>query len=193
MPRSARVRLYAYSPPICSIPDVRARTLCFCSAPCCDPRDLHSFPTRRSSDLHRDRGRHTGIRLRELGRGVRARAHAARDRPQAERRARRRARSRRRAQAPRRHGPRREALFARGVRQLRALRARALEGGARRKEVLSYMLRRYWPPTSNSACVICPSEHTRTASISTAKTFSLRITAWRSLSSISGACFAFLA
>src|SRR4249920_2089254 len=26
------------------------------------------------------------------------------------------------------------------------------------------ILRRYSPPTSNNACVICPSEHTRTAS-----------------------------
>ena len=33
-----------------------------------------------------------------------------------------------------------------------------------------YMLRRYWPPTSKSACVIWPSEHTRTASISAANT-----------------------
>src|SRR5882724_767824 len=41
------------------------------------------------------------------------------------------------------------------------------------------MLRRYWPPTSNSACVICPNEQTRTASISTSKTFSSAITAWR--------------
>ena len=29
---------------------------------------------------------------------------------------------------------------------------------------------RYLPPTSNSACVICPSEHTRTASTSTSNT-----------------------
>jgi len=43
-----------------------------------------------------------------------------------------------------------------------------------------HMLRRYCPPTSNSACVICPSEQTRTASIRTANTFSSRITAWRS-------------
>lgn len=35
----------------------------------------------------------------------------------------------------------------------------------------TYILRRYCPPTSNSACVICPSEQTRTASISTANTF----------------------
>ncbi len=41
-----------------------------------------------------------------------------------------------------------------------------------------HMLRRYWPPTSNSARVIWPSEHTRTASTSTAKTFWSRITAW---------------
>ena len=40
-----------------------------------------------------------------------------------------------------------------------------------------HMLRRYWPPTSNSAFVICPSEHTRTACISTSKTLALAITA----------------
>lgn len=39
-----------------------------------------------------------------------------------------------------------------------------------------YMLRRYCPPTSNSALVIWPSEHTRTASISTANTLPLAIT-----------------
>src|SRR5437867_7650588 len=110
----------------------------------------------------------------------------SRDRPQAERRARRCARERGGPQALRRHGPRRQALIARGVRQLRAVGAGALESGAGRKEVLSYMLRRYWPPTSNRAWVICPSEQTRTASISTAKTFSLRITAWRSRSSMAG-------
>ena len=51
-----------------------------------------------------------------------------------------------------------------------------------------YMLRRYWPPTSNSACVICPSEQTRTASISTANTFSFSITACRRRSSIGADC-----
>ena len=40
-----------------------------------------------------------------------------------------------------------------------------------------YMLRRYCPPTSNNALVICPNEHTRTASISTSNTFLLSITA----------------
>ena len=40
-----------------------------------------------------------------------------------------------------------------------------------------HMLRRYCPPTSNSALVICPSEHTRTASISTSNTLRLSITA----------------
>ena len=34
-----------------------------------------------------------------------------------------------------------------------------------------YMLRRYCPPTSNSALVICPSEQQRTASTSTSNTF----------------------
>ena len=35
------------------------------------------------------------------------------------------------------------------------------------------MLRRYCPPTSNNAFVICPSEQTRTASISTSNTLSV--------------------
>ena len=39
------------------------------------------------------------------------------------------------------------------------------------------MLRRYCPPTSNSAFVIWPSEQQRTASISTSKTLALAITA----------------
>ena len=39
-----------------------------------------------------------------------------------------------------------------------------------REVALSYMLRRYSPPTSNSARVICPSEQTRTVFISSAKT-----------------------
>ncbi len=38
-------------------------------------------------------------------------------------------------------------------------------------------LRRYWPPTSKKASVIWPSEHTRAASMSTAKTFSPAIAA----------------
>ena len=50
-----------------------------------------------------------------------------------------------------------------------------------------YMLRRYCPPTSNSASVICPSEHTRTASISTSKTLPLAITVSCSRRSIAGA------
>jgi len=40
-----------------------------------------------------------------------------------------------------------------------------------------YMLRRYCPPTSNRALVICPRLQQRTASISTAKTLPLSITA----------------
>jgi len=40
-----------------------------------------------------------------------------------------------------------------------------------------YMLRRYCPPTSNSAFVICPSEQQRTASISTSNTLRLSMTA----------------
>ena len=41
----------------------------------------------------------------------------------------------------------------------------------------TYIFRRYCPPTSNSAFVICPSEQTRTASISTSNTLRLSITA----------------
>ncbi len=37
------------------------------------------------------------------------------------------------------------------------------------------MLRRYCPPTSNSAFVICPRLHTRNASISAAKTLRLSV------------------
>ena len=79
---------------------------------------------------------------------------------------------------------------AEGIRAVPARRVRQVgQGGAalgRDGELAgrSYMLRRYWPPTSNSACVICPSEQTRTASISTSNTFSSRSTAWRSRSSI---------
>ena len=40
-----------------------------------------------------------------------------------------------------------------------------------------YIFLRYCPPTSNSAFVICPSEQTRTASISTSNTFLFSITA----------------
>src|SRR5262245_40104072 len=54
-----------------------------------------------------------------------------------------------------------------------------------------YMLRRYCPPTSNSACVICPSEQTRTASISTSNTFRFSITACCSRFSIAGEAPAF--
>ena len=48
------------------------------------------------------------------------------------------------------------------------------------------MLRRYCPPTSNSASVIWPSEQQRTASISTSKTLSLAITACCRRLSIAG-------
>ena len=51
-----------------------------------------------------------------------------------------------------------------------------------------HMLRRYWPPTSNNARVICPSEQQRTASINTSNTLSLANAAWRKRSSICGAC-----
>jgi hypothetical protein len=50
-----------------------------------------------------------------------------------------------------------------------------------------HMFRRYWPPASNKVSLIWPNEQQRTASISTANTFSLRITAWRSLSRNFGA------
>jgi len=50
-----------------------------------------------------------------------------------------------------------------------------------------HMFRRYCPPTSNSVSLIWPSEQTRTASIRTANTFSLRITAWRRRSRMAGA------
>ena len=49
-----------------------------------------------------------------------------------------------------------------------------------------HMLRRYCPPTSNSAFVICPSEHTRTASISTSNTLALAITACCRRASMAG-------
>ena len=42
---------------------------------------------------------------------------------------------------------------------------------------VTHMLRRYCPPTSNKAFVICPREHTRTASINTSNTFLLSMTA----------------
>jgi len=49
------------------------------------------------------------------------------------------------------------------------------------------MLRRDWPPTAYSALLIWPSEQLRTASISTAKTLPLSITACLSFSSMAGA------
>ena len=49
------------------------------------------------------------------------------------------------------------------------------------------MLRRYCPPTSNSALVICPSEQTRTVSHQLANTLPLSITACFSLASAAGA------
>ena len=51
----------------------------------------------------------------------------------------------------------------------------------------THMLRRYCPPTSNSASVIWPSEQQRTASISTSNTFWLSITACFRRCSCSGA------
>ena len=45
-------------------------------------------------------------------------------------------------------------------------------GAARLATTGRYILRRYWPPTSNSAPVISPSEQWRTALISSAKIFS---------------------
>ena len=55
------------------------------------------------------------------------------------------------------------------------------------------MLRRYWPPTSNSASVIWPSEQTRTASISTSNTLPLAMTVSFSRCSIAGASAAWRA
>ena len=51
----------------------------------------------------------------------------------------------------------------------------------------AHMLRRYWPPTSNRASVICPSEQTRTASISTPKTLPFVAAAVLRRSSMTGA------
>ena len=50
-----------------------------------------------------------------------------------------------------------------------------------------YMLRRYWPPTSYSAVVICPSEQYFTASTSTANTLPFSMTVCCSLASHCGA------
>ncbi len=57
-------------------------------------------------------------------------------------------------------------------------------------QMLFYMLRRYWPPTSNSALVIWPSEQMRTASISTSKTLSPLAAACLRRSSMAGASLA---
>ena len=51
-----------------------------------------------------------------------------------------------------------------------------------------YMLRRYCPPTSYKAFEICPSEQQRTASIITANTFWLSITACFSLARQASDC-----
>lgn len=58
-----------------------------------------------------------------------------------------------------------------------AAKGEALTDGRAFDRFESHMFRRYWPPTSNKVSLIWPSEQTRTASISTSKTFSLRITA----------------
>ena len=50
----------------------------------------------------------------------------------------------------------------------------------------AYMLLRYCPPTSNSALVICPSEHTRTVFISSANTLPSSITVCLSFASAAG-------
>jgi hypothetical protein len=52
------------------------------------------------------------------------------------------------------------------------------------------MVRRFCPPTSNSALVIRPSEHTRTASISASNALPSAITVSSSWRSIAGACAA---
>ena len=67
--------------------------------------------------------------------------------------------------------PDRKATSARLAVQRRATSAETFVGQAMR-----YMFLRYCPPTSNSASVICPSEHTRTASTSTSNTLPLAIT-----------------
>lgn len=64
--------------------------------------------------------------------------------------------------------------YPRGVSAIARFSGAALKTAIGR--VRRYMLLRYCPPTSNNAFVICPSEHTRTASISTANTFPLLIT-----------------
>lgn len=55
------------------------------------------------------------------------------------------------------------------------------------------MLRRYCPPTSNNALLICPSEQMRTASTSTSKTLPSAITVCFRRCSIAADCGAFLA
>jgi hypothetical protein len=54
----------------------------------------------------------------------------------------------------------------------------------------TYILLRYSPPTSNSAFVICPSEHTRTVFTNSAKTLPFSITVRFNRSSAFGATFA---
>ena len=58
---------------------------------------------------------------------------------------------------------------------------------------VNHIFRRYCPPTSNSALVICPSEQTRTASISISNTLALSITAFCRRLSIAGDAVACLA
>ena len=55
----------------------------------------------------------------------------------------------------------------------------------------NYMLRRYCPPTSNSALVICPNEQTRTAVIENKNVFEVLMDAVRvcSLGQITNALF----
>jgi putative transposase len=80
-----------------------------------------------------------------------------------------------------------------GVRQLEELeRERGVDKRPSRQLGVewSYILLRYSPPTSNKAFVICPSEHTRTVFISSAKTFPSSITVCCSFASAAGAAFA---
>lgn len=92
----------------------------------------------------------------------------------------------------RRHPPRRPRRWPRR----RAARARAGRADSRPASGATsacrfggrrHMLRRYCPPTSNSAFVICPRLHTRTASISTANTLPLSMTACCRRFSMAGA------
>ena len=69
---------------------------------------------------------------------------------------------------------------------------RLLAGKSPPKYLRHYILLRYCPPTSNSASVICPSEQTFTASISSAKTLPPLMAVCLSFASAAGAALACL-